>query len=153
MKRAAAVAAVIIGIAFLAYRGLAKNPVESRYREFAEEMLHRRYDAAAAMTSGLTAAQLAELGTQERIGAGPPMFQTLFPSRFVIDSRETAPDGSVVLHATQTVLFNPAGVESAVRPAMYARMKQIVTLRKNAGTWRVTAFENSCEKMDTFDGR
>src|SRR4051794_12247413 len=151
MKRTALVIASLVA-AFFAWRHFATNPVEDRYKEFAEEMLQRRYDAAAAMTDGLTAADLGKLGTQEQIGAGPAMFQMLFPSRFVIDARENAPDGGVVLHATQTLLFNPAGVES-IRPAMFARMKQIVTLRHLGGAWKVTAFENSFEKMDSLSAR
>ena len=126
---------------------------ESQYKAFAEEVLNRRYEAAAAMTEGLTASDLERLGSQERIGGGPPMFQKLFPSRYVIDSKETDADGAVTLHATQTVLFNPAGVESAIRPAMYATLKQVVTLRKSGGAWRVVKFTNTFEKMDSVSGR
>src|SRR5690349_11734048 len=110
MKRAAVVAIVLVG-AFFAWRRFGGDAVETQYRKFAEVMLQRRYDAAAAMADGLSAADLQKVGTQEHIGAGPEMFQTLFASRFAIDSRETAPDGSLILHATQTVLFNPVGVE------------------------------------------
>jgi len=141
--------AIVVMLVLIACGRFGKNAVEERYKQFAEEMLQRRYDAAAAMTDGLTAAELGELGTQERIGAGPAMFQTLFPSRFVIDTREKAADGAVILHATQTVLFNPAGVES-IRPAMFATMKQVVTLKQRDGAWRVTAFTNSFEKMDSL---
>jgi hypothetical protein len=140
-------------IAFAGYRYYATSIApERRYKEFAEEVLHQHYDAAAAMTDGLSAGDVARAGTQERIGAGPPMFQTLFPSRFEVTSRESAPDGALVLHAVQTVLFNPAGVESAVRPAMYATMIQTVTLRKTAGGWKVAAFENKFGKMDSALG-
>jgi hypothetical protein len=59
----------------------------------------------------------------------------------------------VTLHATQTVLFNPAGVESATRPAMFATLKQVVTLRKGSSGWRITAFENNFEKMDAVTHR
>jgi len=124
----------------------------SQYEKFAEEILHRRYEAAAAMCDGLTAEDLGKLGSQERIGAGPQMFQTLFPSKFDIESREVAPDGSLTIHATQTVRFNPAGVESASRPAMYATLKQVVTLHKRSG-WKITSFENTFQKMDSFSGR
>jgi hypothetical protein len=151
MKRTALVIVCLIAV-FFTWRYFATNPVEERYKQFAEQMLQRRYDAAAAMADGLTAADLRELGTQEQIGAGPAMFQALFPSRFVIDARENAPGGGVVLHATQTVLFNPAGVES-IRPAMFARMKQVVTLRQSGGAWKVTAFANSFEKMDSLTAR
>jgi hypothetical protein len=51
------------------------------------------------------------------------------------------------------VLFNPAGVESAVRPAMSATMNQTVTLRKTAGGWKVAAFENKLEKVDSLMSR
>lgn len=152
MKRAAFLAVILAG-GFFAYRQFSGNDVEARYRAFAGEILHRRYDAAANMADGLTAGDLGKLGSQERIGGGPPMFQTLFPSRFVVNSRTSAPDGSVILHATQTVLFNPVGVESAVRPAMFATLKQVVTLHKSAGEWKVTAFENKFESMDTISSR
>ena len=140
----------LVAIAYGGYRYTASSGVESKYKAFAEEMLHRRYEAAAAMTDGLTKTDLEKLGSQERIGAGPPMFQTLFPSHYTIDSRETAADGSVTLHATQTIYFNPAGVESAMRPAMYAILKQVVTMRKGSDGWRVTSFANNFEKMDTL---
>jgi hypothetical protein len=152
VKKAFVVAA-IAGAVFLAYRYTTTNGPEARYKLFAEEILHRRYDAAAAMAEGLSASDLEKLGSQERIGAGPQMFQTLFPSRFAIESREGRAGGAVTLHATQTVLFNPAGVESAVRPAMFATLKQVVTLHKGADGWRVTAFENTFEKMDALTGR
>lgn len=125
----------------------------NRYKAFAEEVLHRRYDAAAAMTDGMTAAELEKQGSQERIGAGPPMFQTIFPSRFAIDSRESGADGVVTINATQTVLFNPVGVESAVRPAMFATLKQVTKLRSVSGDWKVVAFENTFVAMDSTSRR
>jgi hypothetical protein len=51
------------------------------------------------------------------------------------------------------VLFKPAGVESAVRPAMYATMNQTVTLRKTVGGWKVAAFDNKFGKMDSLTAR
>ena len=149
MKKALGIVGLLV-LAVLGYRCTRSHGPEARYQAFAEAMLHRRYDAAAEMADGLSAADLEKLGSQERIGGGPPMFQTLFPSRFSIESRETMPDGAVTLHATQTVLFNPVGVESAVRPAMFAMLKQVTTLRKGEGGWRVTAFSNTFEKMDSL---
>jgi len=144
----------ICAVAALAsYRFLRPNAAEARYRQFAEAILHRQYAAAAEMCDGLTADDLAQLGSQEHIGAGPAMFQTLFPSRFKVDGSHSLPDGSVVLNATQTVLFNPVGVESAVRPAMYATLRQVITLHKAGSAWKVTAFENVFEKMDSFGSR
>jgi hypothetical protein len=152
VKKALAFAALLVA-AFLAYRYAASHSPEARYRSFAEAILHRRYEEAAGMADGLSAADLEQLGSQERIGGGPAMFQTLFPSRFSIESRDTASDGAVTLHATQTVLFNPVGVESAIRPAMFATLKQVATLRKGKGGWRVSEFSNTFEKMDTLSGR
>ena len=141
-------------VAFLGYRYYANSVApEQHYKQFAEEVLHRRYNVAAGMTDGMSEADVARAGTQERIGAGPAMFQTLFPSKFAVSSREKAPDGALVLHAVQTVFFNPPGVESAVRPAMFATMNQTVTLRKTSGGWKVAAFENTFDKMDSATGR
>ena len=143
-------AVVVLAAALLGYRYYGKSyaPVE-HYKKFAEEILHRRYEAAADMTDGISSNDLAQQGSQERIGSGPQMFQRLFPSRYAIESSEMASDGTLTLHAVQTVLFNPAGVESAVRPAMYAKLNQIVSLRKTSRGWKVTSFENKFASMDS----
>jgi hypothetical protein len=145
---------ILLVAAFLGYRyyRVTYSPV-THYKAFAEEIPRRRYDAAAGMAEGLTASDLARKGSQEQIGAGARMFQTLFPSRFAIESSETAPDGVLTINATQTVLFNPPGVESAIRPAMYATLKQVTKLRNGDQGWRVVAFENTFDKMDTLSTR
>ncbi|HJW95871.1 MAG TPA: hypothetical protein VJ901_19845 [Thermoanaerobaculia bacterium] len=148
MKRIAVISLALVALYF-GYKRLTGDSPDATYVRFAEEMLQRHYDKAAALSQGLSADDLAKLGTQERIGPGPAMFSVLFASRFNVDSRETAADGSTVLHATQIVLFNPNGIESAV-PAMKAVMKQVVTLRKSEGAWKVTAFENAFESMGSF---
>jgi ketosteroid isomerase-like protein len=153
MKRVV-VAAILIAVAFAGWRWYERSfAPEQQYHKFAEEMLKRHYDVAAAMTDGLSEADLGALGSQEKTWGGPAMFQTLFPSKFKIDSREVAADGSISLHAVQTVLFNPPGVESALRPAMYATMRQVVTLRKTAGGWKIASFENNVEKVESTNGR
>ena len=89
MKRAV-VAVVVVAAAFLAYRHYDKSysPVQ-HYKKFAEQILHRQYDAASELTDGIAAKDLEKQGSQEKIGAGPAMFQTLFPSRFAIESTES----------------------------------------------------------------
>src|SRR5260370_42437082 len=86
---------IVLAAAFLGYRYYRGTyaPVK-HYKAFAEEILHRKYDAAAEMAEGLTAADLAKLGSQERLGPGPEMLQKLFPSRFEIESRKTDPGGA-----------------------------------------------------------
>lgn len=151
MRRVLLVAALAVA-GFLAWRHFVSGGAEAVYRQFAEAMLERDYARAAKFADGLTSDDLAKLGTQERIGAGPAMFQKLFPSRFDVESKTTDGD-DVVIHAAQTVLFNPVGVESAMRPAMTAKMRQVATLRKVAGDWRVRQFENEFVSMDTTSKR
>ena len=151
MKRAF-VGFVLLAGAFFGYRHFAASGPVKLYEEFAEEMLHRRYDAAAALTDGLTKSELEPLGTQERVGGGPPMFQTLFPSRFKILSEDRDGDTATVT-AMQTIYFNPVGVESAVRPAMFAELKQVATLKKTDAGWRVGKFANEFVKMDEVKNR
>jgi len=145
---------VLAGAGFLGYRSYDSSsaPVK-RYENFAEEILHRHYEVAEGMCDGLPKEKLEEAGTMEKIGAGPTMFQTLFYSRFEISSKETAPDGSITLNVVQIVLWNPPGVESVLRPAMFARMNQVVTLRKIGGDWKVSAFKNDFSSMDAWKGR
>jgi hypothetical protein len=147
MKRLLPVVILVVAGA-LGFRYYSSSGPERVYRKFAEEVVQRNYAAAAAMCDGLSADDLSKLGTQEHIGAGPAMFQKLFPSRFKVESSETQPDGSVDLNAVQTVFFNPVGVESAIRPAMFATMRQHVTMRKKDGAWKVAAFENVFQTMD-----
>ena len=150
MKKLAGLVLLVAAIA--GYRYYANNAPVRAYEQFAEAILHRQCDASAAMTAGLTPAVLEKSGTQEKAGPGPAMFQTLFASRFRIDSKNTDADGSVLLKCVQTVLFNPVGVES-VRPAMYLRMNQTVRMRNVEGVWKVVSFENAFDKMDSLTGR
>jgi hypothetical protein len=144
---------ILAAAAFLGFRYFGSSGPERVYRKFAEEVVQRNYAAAAAMCDGLSADDLSRLGTQEHIGAGPAMFQKLFPSRFTIESSGKRDDGSVDLEAVQTVYFNPVGVESAIRPAMFATMRQHVTMRKKDGAWKVAAFENAFQSMDNVPKR
>jgi hypothetical protein len=154
MKRSIIVLAIFAAAAFGAYRWYSHSyaPVK-QYEAFAEEMLRRHYDRAAQMTDGLTADALAQSGSQEKVLAGPQTFQTLFPSRFKIESRTVAADGTLSMRVVQTVLFNPPGVESGLRPAMYATMRQAVTMRRVGSGWKIAAFENSVEKVDSLTTR
>jgi hypothetical protein len=138
------IVALLLGAFVIGYRHYVRSyEPEKQYKEFAEAVLHRQYDKAAAMADGLSAADIERNGSQEHIGGGPAMFQTLFPSKFNVELTERSGD-DVTIHATQTIIFNPPGVESgALRAAMYARMRQITTLRKAAGGWKVVAFNNT----------
>jgi hypothetical protein len=146
MKRFLAAAAVVAIAGFFTWR-VHDAPVQA-YRAFAEEMVHHRFDRAAAMTDGLSADALSKSG-----GVDPAMMQTLFPSHFDVQSRQSAPDGTLTLHAVQTVLFNPPGVESAIRPVMYAKLNQTVSLRKSGGGWKIVAFDNRFDRMDSLTSR
>lgn len=147
MKRLVAAVVVLAG-AFVAWRTVdGRMAPERQYKAFAEDILHRRFDDAAARADGLTATQLARTAAID-----PAMLQTLFPSRFEITSRAWSGD-ELTLAAVQTALFNPPGVESALRPAMFATLNQSATLRKTDGGWKVTRFESKLAKMDTVSER
>ncbi|HKO00575.1 MAG TPA: hypothetical protein VJ032_02710 [Thermoanaerobaculia bacterium] len=150
MKRSVIVAAVALIAAALAFRSYRQRTVEKAYEKFAEEIIRRHYDVAAAMTTGMTEDELRASGTQEQTGGGPAMFQTLFPTRYQFESTTTASDGTLSINVVQEVRFNPAGVESAVRPAMAATMRQSATMRKVAGVWKIVSFQNKFEKMDSI---
>jgi len=139
---------ILAGAGFAGYRVYDSStaPVK-RYEAFAEEILNRRYEAAQGMCEGLSREQLEASGTMEKIGAGSTMFQTVFPSRFEIRTKEKGADGEMALDAVQTVNWNPPGVESVMRPAMEAKMDQRVTLRRVDGQWRVTSFRNTFVSM------
>jgi len=153
VKRVIAIV-VVAAAAWFGYRWYdgSHAPVQ-HYIAFAEKILHRDFGGASMMTDGISAADLEKQGTQEHIGAGPQMFQQLFPSRYTIESQESAADGTVTLHAVQLVYFNPAGVESAVRPAMLAKMNQTVAMRKTSSGWKVTSFENKFASMEPASSR
>ena len=146
MKRAGAVVVIAALAAFIAWH-VHDAPVQA-YEAFAEEMAHHRFDRAAAMTDGMSADALSKSG-----GVDPAMLQTLFPSHFDVQSRQSAADGTLTLRAVQTVLFNPPGVESAVRPAMYATLNQTVSLRKSGRAWKIVAFDNKLDRMDSLVSR
>ena len=148
MKRAIAVVVLIAAVSLPYHYYEHSYAPRAHYKKFADEILHRRYDAAAAMTDGISASDLEKQGSQEHIGAGPAMFQTLFPSHYTIESSDMS-EGTLTLHAVQTVYFNPPGVESAIRPAMYAKLNQTVSLRKKSDGWKVTSFENKFASMDS----
>ncbi len=149
--RRAAILVVLLGVSFLGYRQVfAHGPVKV-YEQFAEEMVHRRFGNAAKLSDGLRESDLAAIGNAG--GIDPAMLQTLFASRFDIVSKDETADRTVTLKAVQTVLFNPPGVESAIRPAMYATLNQLVSLRKVSGDWKVTSFKSKLEKMDSLTSR
>ena len=140
-------ALVLIAAAFFAWRYTKSHGLNGTYQEFAEDMTHRRFDKAAALTDGLSESDLQKIADDG--GLNPAMMQTIFPSKFAIESTEKQPDGSVKMTAVHTVLFNPPGVESALRPAMYAAQRQVITLRKAGLGWRITSFKSNVEKMDS----
>jgi len=150
MKRNIVIAAIAIVAAIFAFRAYQQRSMRKDYEKFAEAIIRRHYDVAAAMTTGLTEDELRAAGTQEQTWGGPAMFQTLFPSRYRYESTKTESDGSVTMQVTQEVRFNPVGVESAVRPAMAATMHQTATMRKVGGAWKIATFENKFEKMDAI---
>ncbi len=59
-----------------------------------------------------------------------------------VTSRKDSRD-RVTLEVTQTVGFNPPGVESAMFSAMQARFNQVATLHETPNGWKVVEFTNT----------
>ena len=66
--------------------------------------------------------------------------QELRGTGYEVTSRTAGAAGvEVTLDVTQTVGFNPPGVESALRPAMKATVRHRATLQRTAAGWKVAA--------------
>ena len=121
-------AAIVITIAFVGYRYYNRSyaPVK-QYEQFAAAPLTRRF---APPSPG---------------GRGLWPIDSLLP-------REKVPEGRMRGRRSCTRQRRSLA-RAATRPAMYAKLNQIVSLRKTASGWKVTAFENKFDSMDSLSAR
>jgi len=78
----------------------------------------------------------------------PYSIQTLGRIDYALQSSERGADSNEVnLAVEQTVYFNPPGVESAMRAAMYMTIIHKVTMKKGDGGWKVVAFNPKVSKI------
>jgi hypothetical protein len=116
---------------------------------YADAVAYGRHDLARTYATGELAG---EEGGERFAVAGWVPVQEIRRISYAVTSRTPAADGGeVVLEATQTVAFNPPGVESALRAAMRATFRLRATVRRVGGGWKVAAF--SSELVDAGDAR
>lgn len=144
------VLAVAVAIWYRSYRE-EQAPVRV-LTAYADAVASGRHDLARQFADG----DLAGAGAGERhAAAGWVPVQELRGVHYRVDSRTASADGNeVALVVTQTVGFNPPGVESALRPAMQARFRLQATVRSTASGWKVVAFSSEfLEADDAVGGR
>jgi len=103
------------------------------------------------MSTVLTAADLENLSAvRKRIARGRRCFRSLFaPASHQFADRCTRPD-RLWFTQRQLVRFNPAASESAIRrPASSPRFSPGRHPEKEGRDWKVTAFENGFENLDS----
>jgi hypothetical protein len=66
---------------------------------------------------------------------------------YAVGSKTRNDDGDVELFVTQTVLFDPPGMTTALGGAMFARFHEAATVRDTPDGWRVVAFEPTFVEM------
>jgi len=54
-----------------------------------------------------------------------------------LESRESAPDGAVVLTVLQSVYYDPPGVTSGVGGAGVATIRHVARMKKTTDGWRI----------------
>jgi hypothetical protein len=69
--------------------------------------------------------------------------EALRGSRQEVESREEAPDGTVVLTVKQFVFYDPPGITSGVGGAGIAVIRHVARLRKTPDGWRVASWTPS----------
>jgi len=127
------------GFAGYRYHEARQAPIRT-FTSFADALAKGRHDLAARYAEG-DAADGAQ-GERYRQAGWVPV-ENLRGISYAVHSRAESPDGrEVKLDVTQTVGFNPPGVESALRPAMKARFHQTATVRRTPAGWKVVAFKS-----------
>jgi hypothetical protein len=134
-------AALLAGTGFAVYRFVVADAPGSAFHEFARRWALEDTPAAAALTTG----DAARAAVESRILRGvvrAPM-EALRGSRQEVESREEAPDGTVVLTVKQFVFYDPPGITSGVGGAGIAVIRHVARLRKTPDGWRVASWTPS----------
>jgi hypothetical protein len=127
--------------AFLAYHAhQSRQAPVTAFTAYADAVARGRHDLARQLAVG----ELAGEGQGDRHAvAGWVPVQEIRRISYQVTSRTPLPaGGEEVVEATQTVAFNPPGVESALRAAMTATFRLRATLRSTPEGWKVAAFSS-----------
>jgi len=126
---------LVAGAAYGVYRYSVVEPPWRAFHAFARDWAREDTPAAAAWTSG----EAAKKAVEEKILRGvvrAPM-EAFRGSREELESRETAPDGAVLLTVRQSVFYDPPGVTSGVGGAGVAAIRHVARMKKTADGWRI----------------
>ena len=110
------------------------------FTAYADAVARGRHDLARQYADG----EIANEDQGERYAeAGWVPVQEIRDLSYVVNSQTRSADGEeVAFDVTQTLAFNPPGVESAIRAAMKATFHQTATVRKTGSGWKVVAFKS-----------
>jgi hypothetical protein len=131
--------ALLAGGASLAYRYAVVDAPVRACKRFLEAWGAEETPAAAAMTEGESAKASVETHILRGVCQAP--MEALRGSRCSVESRAKGPGGQEILTMHQVVAFDPPGVTTGIGGAMAASFRHVVTMRKTAAGWKVSAFE------------
>jgi hypothetical protein len=129
---------LLVGGAAFAYRYAVVDAPVRTCKEFLKAWGRENTPAAAALTDGGKAKKAVETHILRGVCRAP--MEALGGSRVTLDSRSAGPDGTV-LTMSQVVAFDPPGRTSGFANAMAATFRHVVTMKKTAEGWKVTAFQ------------
>lgn len=141
---------ILAGAAAFGYRWFLGWRAYGAYEGFAEAWVHE--DRSAGRKYGTEEA--VRHAFEDRSLRGTPgggMMEAFRGTRYSVESKTRSPGGDVELTVKQTVFFDPPGVTSAIGGAMFAHFRDVATVRRTAGEWRVVAFEPTY--LDAGDSR
>ena len=120
---------------------------EKTFEKFASAWADERVDEAVSYCEGEAAKNAVKaIGISQVMS--PYSIQTLGKIDYAVQSSEKGVDSNqVILTVEQTVYFNPPGVESAMRAAMYMTIIHKVTMQKASGSWKVASFSPKVTKI------
>lgn len=147
MKKLVLLLIIAVALLVVFHRQTAETP-EKVYREFATAMVDLDFERAANFSEGLSERGWEKVSPLHAIGYS--MIQDTFRPLYTIESQRELSENEVEIRAMQAVQFNPPGVESAMRPAMVAKVGQTARLKKTGDGWKVIAFENDVRSVDSL---
>jgi hypothetical protein len=126
---------LLAGAAYGIYRYAIVDAPWRAFHRFARAWALEDTPAAVAWTSGDEAKSAAESKILRGVVHVP--MEALRGSRQELESRESSPDGAVVLTVKQKVFYDPPGFTTGVGGAGVATVRHIARLKKTPDGWRV----------------
>jgi len=132
--------ALLAAAAVVAARSISRWRARVAYEEFAEAWTHGDAKRAGELAEAGAAERALEKRSLRGLPNGPIM-EAFRGTRYAIESESRNAAGDMEIEATQTILFDPPGITTALGGAMYTHVHHSATLRHSSGGWKVIAFE------------